>query len=84
MVSPLPAVLTVSKAMFKQRCRFQLNMKRSLKGKFILGFYEMNWNEFILAVQVTYKSALAMEVIPDPQMVVGRVDSLLVVGENIY
>lgn len=40
--SPLPAVLTVSKAMFKQRCHFQLNMQRTFKGMLILGFYEMN------------------------------------------
>ncbi len=67
-------------------------MQRSLKGMLIWAFIKQTAlrdfphvrAEFILAAQVTYKSALAMEgqVIPhqSSQIVVGWVDSLLIVG----
>ena len=76
----------------KQRCHFHFNMQRSLKGMLIWAFIKRTAlsdsprvsAEFFLAAQVTHKSALAMEgqVIshPSSQIVVGWVDTLLIVG----
>lgn len=58
----------------KRRCHLQFNMQMGLNGILNGAFIERTafpdfpcvCTEFILAVQVTYKSALAVEVIPHP------------------